>query len=64
MTSQGRNFNPHKEAVIAMWLFGKVCADRGEGSMDFYDSLSDSEKRLCKKTMEGIEEAPPKQEDE
>lgn len=58
MGNQEHNFNPHKEAVIAMWLFGRVYSEKGLGSMDFYNQLTDSEKRLCKRMLDNIEEAP------
>lgn len=47
MKSQARNLNPHAEAVAAMWLFGTEYAAQGGGSMDFWDSLSETRKRLC-----------------
>ena len=62
MKDQTRNMNPHKKAVIAMWLFGKEYADLGLGSMDYYDGLSGSDKKMCKRMLDAIKEAPPEEE--
>ena len=58
MQDQKRNLNPHKQARAAMYLFGKRYAAQRGGSMDFWDSLSDSDKRLCRKLVEDIEKSP------
>ncbi len=58
--NQEHNFNPHKEAVIAMWIFGEEYADLGLGSMDYYNGLSDYNKKLCSRMLEDVEEAPTK----
>ena len=60
MKSQKHNLNPHKEAVIAMWLFGKEYADLGLGSMDYYNGLTASDKKLCKRMLKDIDEARDK----
>jgi len=60
MDSQEHNLNPHKEAVIAMWLFGKEYSELGLGSMDYYNGLSARDKRMCKRMLDDIEEAPDK----
>lgn len=52
-----RNLNPHKPAVAAMWLWGKRYSGQGGGSMDFWDSLTPSEKRLCRDMVKRINEA-------
>lgn len=53
-----RNLNPHKPALVAMWLYGARYAAQMGGSMDFWDKLSDTEKRLCRKLVSEINEAP------
>ena len=58
MNKQTKNLKPHKEAVIAMCLFGKEYADSGLGSMDYYDGLSTNKQRLCKTILEEIAQAP------
>lgn len=57
MKDQKRNLNPHQSAVAAMWLWGERYAAQGGGSMDFWDSLTDSEKRLCRDMVRRIMEA-------
>ena len=54
---QTRNLNPHKEARAAMWLFSSRYAAQKGGSMDFWDSLSESDKRLCRELVDEILEA-------
>ncbi len=54
---QTRNLNPHKFAVAAMWLYGRQYADQRGGSMDFWDSLSISEKSNCQRMVIDIENA-------
>lgn len=52
-----RNQNPHKAAVAAMFLYGSEYSRQGGGSMDFWDSLSDSRKNLCREMVSKIENA-------
>lgn len=42
-----RNLNPTAEAIAAMYLYGYEYSMQRGGSMDFWDCLSDSKKRLC-----------------
>lgn len=56
--SDRRNLNPHKAARVAMVLWGARYAKQGGGSMDFWDKLSESEKRLCRELVKKIEKAP------
>ncbi len=58
MKDQTRNLNPHKSAKAAMWLFGQRYAAQGGGSMDFWDSLSESDKNLCRNLVADIAAAP------
>lgn len=51
---QTRNLNPHAEAKMAMWLWGAEYAAQGGGSMDFWDRLSDSRKRVAKNAVDDI----------
>lgn len=59
MGNQQRNINPHKHAKAAMWLFGSRYAEFNGGSMDFWDSLTESEKRKCRVMVKDIEDAQP-----
>lgn len=53
-----RNLHPHAEARLAMALWSEEYAFKQKGgSMDFWDSLSQSRKRLCKDIVDGIFEA-------
>jgi hypothetical protein len=54
-----RDLNPHKAAKAAMWIFGSRYADSGKGSMGFWDSLSTSDKELCRRCVVEVEKAPP-----
>jgi len=56
---QTRNLNPHKAAVAAMWLYGAAYSNQSGGSMDFWDSLSASEKKSCRRLVAEIEKASP-----
>lgn len=53
-----RDLNPHKAAVVAMALFNREYAKQGGGSMQFYDSLSDDQKKTCREIVTKIESAP------
>ena len=53
-----RNLNPHRAARAAMWLFGARYAAQDRGSMDFWDSLSDSDKRSCRELVGHILNSP------
>lgn len=54
-----RDLNPHKPAKAAMWLFGHRYATSGLGSMAFWDSLPDGEKRLCREMVVDIDRSRP-----
>jgi len=54
---QTRNLNPHKEAVVAMTMWGCEYANSGGGCMDFWDQLDKSRKRRCKALVDRLEEA-------
>lgn len=58
MTDHIRNLNPHKPAKIAMVLYNERYAAYGGGSMDFWDSLTDNEKKLCRKILKDINSSP------
>ena len=51
---QTRNLNPHKEARVAMSIWGKEYSEQGGGSMDFYDRLSIDRQRLCVRVVDAI----------
>ncbi len=52
-----RNLNPSKEAIAGRWLYHKRYAEQRGGTMDFYDSLTASEKKNCKQMVKDIEKA-------
>jgi hypothetical protein len=52
------NLNAHKPAVLAMYMWGHRYSQQCGGSMDFWESLSDSEKRICREGVNRIERAP------
>jgi len=54
-----RNLNPHAEAVAAMSLFShRYAHEQRGGSMDFWDSLSESEKARCRDLVVRIAASP------
>ena len=53
-----RNMAPHKAARLAMFKWPSSYARHGGGAMDFWDSLTLSEKELCRLIVRQIEEAP------
>ena len=53
-----RNLNPHKPALIAMWIWGREYAAQRGGSMDFWDTLSDSQKETCRECVKRLAKAP------
>ena len=53
-----RNSNPHKPALVAMWMWGEVYSRQGGGSMDFWDSRSESDKNLCRELVQRLANAP------
>lgn len=59
MKDQTRNLNPHAAACVAMVFYGQRYAAQRGGSMDFWDSLTDSEKRLCAETAGRVRKARP-----
>jgi len=60
MTKEDReNINPHKPAVIAMWLWGNLYSEQRGGSMDFWKKLSKSQQETAREMLEAIEKARP-----
>ncbi len=53
-----RNLNPHKPAVIAMSMWGAEYSRQGGGSMDFWDKLSESRKKICREVLRQLQKAP------
>ena len=53
-----RNLNPHKAARAAMFLYSRAYAAHGGGSMDFWDKLDVSLRRVCRECVAAIESAP------
>lgn len=58
---QERNLRPHKPARAAMWLWGEEYSKQVGGSMDFWDSLSDSRKDIARSVVSDIEKAEPEE---
>ena len=58
MKDQKRNMNPHKAAVVAMWIYGKEYADQYGGIMDDWDKLPESKRDVCRRLLIGISNAP------
>jgi hypothetical protein len=58
-TQAQRDQNPHKAAVVAMWLYGARYAKQALGSMGFWDSLTESEREMCRNMVDAIEKARP-----
>lgn len=54
-----RNLNPHAEAIAAMhfWSYSYAHEQRG-GSMDFWDSLPEWKKNICRDAVKKIKAAP------
>lgn len=53
-----RNFNPHKAAVAAMWLYGAEYAAQKDGWMYFWDKLAESKKEACRGLVANVLNAP------
>ena len=53
-----RNLNPHKPALVAMWIWGREYAAQRGGSMDFWDGLADGDKQTCRACLERLKLAP------
>lgn len=51
------NLNPTPAAVVAMHRYGAEYAAQSGGSMDFWDKLDYSRKRLCQDTADRVIEA-------
>ena len=52
-----RNLNPTAEAIFAMFHWHKDYAERGGGSMDFYDQLTLRDKDFCSRAAFKIGQA-------
>lgn len=53
-----RNMNPHAEARFAMWKWSADYAAQGGGVMDYWDRLSERDKRLCYEAVDEIVACP------
>lgn len=54
-----RNMNAHAAAHVAMCLYNERYAAQGGGAMDFWDSLSQGEKKTCAHAAQRIRDARP-----
>lgn len=57
MKDQTRNLNPTPEAVIAMNIWSRQYSEQEGGSMDFWDSLKETNKNRCRSLLKKILEA-------
>jgi len=57
LNDQTRNLNPTKPARVAVVIWGKEYAEKGLGSMDFYDQLSAADRERCELVVEQMETA-------
>jgi len=64
VSDQTRNLNPHKPAMAAMYLYGDQYSKSRDGSMDFWDSLPDYKKRICRRLVENLKSCPDEQHDD
>lgn len=53
-----RNLNPHAEAIAARFLWGYQYAAQRGGTMDFWDSLTEHQKALCRELVDRVLDAP------
>ena len=53
-----RNLHPHREARLAMLVWHNEYAAQGGGSMDFYDALTESQKRNLREWCDELEGKP------
>lgn len=62
---EARNSNPHKSAVMAMCVYSIRYTHEGCGSMDFWDSLTVIQQKMCRDLVARLDQAPsevPRQE--
>lgn len=57
--SDRRMLNPHKPALLAMWMWGREYAAQKGGSMDFWDALPEHQKETCRECVKRLDKAPP-----
>jgi hypothetical protein len=56
--SDARNSNPHKPALIAMYVYRHEYAEQRGGAMDFWDSLSFPLQAICRELARRVVAAP------
>lgn len=54
MSNNQRNLRPTPEAVFAMYHWHEAYAAQRGGVMDFWDTLSDRDKRFCHDAVRAI----------
>lgn len=54
MNDQTRNLSPTPEAQVAMIIWGDEYSKQNGGSMDFWDSLTESRKKRCRLVVEKL----------
>lgn len=55
-----QNLNPHREARLAMIVWGNEYALQGGGVMDFWETLSEPRKKVCREWCDLMEVTPRK----
>ena len=55
MQDQTTNIHPHREARLAIIVWGKEYSEQRGGSMDFWDCLDESRKRLCREWCNNLD---------
>ncbi len=53
-----RNLSPHAEAKLAISLWGAEYGPQRLGCMDWYDSLPESRKNLCREILDDLAGLP------
>ena len=57
-----RNLKPHKEAIAMMYIFGPEYSSQKKGCMDYFGSLSEYQKNICRGCVNQIlDEKYPKE---
>ena len=51
------DLNPHKSALMAIFIYASRYSQQNLGSMGFWKSLSKSQKSVCREAVERIEKA-------
>jgi len=58
MTITVQYVTPHKAARAAMWLYSTRYGLTSGSRMEFWNSLSEQERNLCREMVKNIDESP------